>query len=1157
MPSTVDLAIQRVGSALSDIGDTLTRPDGPAEVLALLGWALPPVVADIGLAALDFTGLVTAVESLDVAISDGTTGLALDASYAQVGVELIAFIQGVDATVTGFSATGDYLTQTGIVDQFVPRLLDYVVIKALQTTASLPLGLLMFTGVAEMVPYDADPTIYQVQHIRYVMNWERIPQLFGNIKGLLAEVYQWGVANADPTPVVLGLGAIIAGLTSVAQTRALPRRAEAALVGHDVPEADTDPMPQLLLSISKGLDASGLDVGVSLIGMRPTTAGGTDVGIAFIPYVQGTQDLTIAMSDRITFSIDTTLDAGNGIALILRAGSGATIRNGLLAGGLADVASGQILATFTVGNADKTPMQLLSVADGLGIVVGSVGASAGVDVSAGQLGALLSVALTNAVLSVSTASLDSFLAAIIPIDVALDFNLTLGWSSAHGLFIEGNASPQFDINLSADIGPFHLDTLHLALTLGQPDLPVEISVDGSAALGPLQIAVQRLGITADLQFQSGNLGPVDLSLGAKPPTGLGIAIDAGLATGGGFISYDPVQGRYAGVLSVGLADIVTVNVIAVIDTKLPNGDQGFSFLMIITFDFPPVNIGFGFTINGVGGLGGVNRTMVIDALQAGLRAHDLNNILFPADPIDNAPQIISEIEAFFPPAQGRYLFGPMFSIGWGTPTLLDFQVGVILEVPDPVRLAILGEITATIPDPDFALISLHVQVLGTIDFGLDQLAIDGTIYDSYLLAYQLSGDMAMRLTWGSNPDFLFSLGGFNPQFQPPPGVPALKRMSVSLGSGSNPRLSANSYFAVTSNTLQFGANVDAYASAGGFAVHGYIGYDVLFVFSPFSFSADFSAAFDISYDGDSFAGIQLTATFSGPNPWHLHGTASLHILFFHVGVSIDLTWGGSTQVTLPSVAVLPLLSAALADPANWSVQPPATGSPGVSLRSLPAGSTQLVVQPGGTLTVREIVVPLDIPITKFDNAPPADGTEFSISAVTLSGEPVAFAARQEDFAIAQFTTMSDADKLSAQSYQPFDAGVSMGAVPIQNGRTSPRVVSYQERYIDDYTLVSRSNGIYDMPATVHDALTGSGAASAAPARTTGLAAYAASEASLLAVGGLRYLVASTADLTQRSDILTSATTQYQARAAMLSYLAANPDQQQDQVQVIPAYQVAA
>ncbi len=33
--------------------------------------------------------------------------------------------------------------------------------------------------------------------------------------------------------------------------------------------------------------------------------------------------------------------------------------------------------------------------------------------------------------------------------------------------------------------------------------------------------------------------------------------------------------------------------------------------------------------------------------------------------------------------------------------------------------------------------------------------------------------MALRLSWGGNPDFLFSLGGFNPHFTPPPDVPAV------------------------------------------------------------------------------------------------------------------------------------------------------------------------------------------------------------------------------------------------------------------------------------------------------------------------------------------------------------------------------------------------
>ena len=331
-----------------------------------------------------------------------------------------------------------------------------------------------------------------------------------------------------------------------------------------------------------------------------------------------------------------------------------------------------------------------------------------------------------------------------------------------------------------------------------------------------------------------------------------------------------------------------------LDTKLPDGSDGFSFLLIITFEFPPIQLGFGFTLNGVGGLGGINRTMVIDALQAGLRAHTLDDILFPPDPVANAPQIISEIETFFPPQQGRYLFGPMLSIGWGTPTLLDLEVGVILEVPDPVRIAILGEIKAAIPDPDFALISLQIEVLGTIDFGLEKLSIDGTMYDSYLLAFQLGRRHgAAASSWGDNPNFLFSLGGFNPHFTPPPDVPAAAAAEREPRRRRQPAAAApTSYLAVTSNSLQFGANVDAYAAAGGFAVHGYIGFDALFIFSPFSFEIDFSAGFDITYDGDDARRHpRSTRRCPGRRPWHLHGDATLTFLFFSVSASIDLTWG--------------------------------------------------------------------------------------------------------------------------------------------------------------------------------------------------------------------------------------------------------------------------
>ncbi len=1150
MPSSVDLAIQQIGNVLTGVADTLSRPEGPGDLLALLGWTLPPGVDDVGLAALDLGDLVSAIESLDVAITAGTTGLELDADYAQVALEVAHFIEGIDAVVSGFSALGDYLTKTDIVNQFAIRLLDFVVIEALKVTSSLPITVTTFVGITETVPFPADPTVYQAQHTRRIVRWDRIPRVFSDIRGLLSEIYQWGTANADPDALVIALGTMVSSLTAAVRVRALPRRAEAALVGHDVPDADTTPMTQVLLSIAKALDWSGTDVGVSFIGLRPTTPGGDDAGVALAPFVFGSTDPSFPITDKLSFGVDATLEVDSGIALTFRPGSGITLVNNLSAGSIASSTSGHVLATLTYANADASAIQLITVVDGLGLEVGSLGISAGADVSSGQLSALASIALKKGIFRVNTASMDSFLASIIPINAAVNFDLTFGWSSAHGLFVEGNASPHFDIGVNADIGPFHLQTLHLALTLGQPDLPLEISLDGSAALGPLQVAVQRLGVTADVKFQRGNLGPVDLQLGFKPPTGLGIQIDAGLAAGGGFISFDPVQGRYAGVLDVTIADIVAVKVIAVLDTKLPDGSDGFSFLMIITFEFPPIQLGLGFTLNGVGGLGGVNRTMVIDALQAGLRAHTLDDILFPPDPVANATKIISEIETFFPPQEGRYLFGPMLSIGWGTPTLLDLEVGVILEVPDPIRLAILGEIKASIPSPDFPLISLKIQVLGTIDFGLQKLAIDGTMYDSYLLAFQLGGDMALRLNWGASPDFLFSLGGFNPHFTPPPDVPALKRLSISLGAGDNPRLAANSYLAVTSNSLQFGANVDAYAAAGGFAVHGYIGFDALFIFSPFSFEFDFSAGFDISYDGATLAGITLNASLAGPTPWHLHGDASLTFLFFSVSASIDLTWGDSNQATLPPATVLPALTGALGDPRNWSVGLPA-GAPAISLRAIAADPTVIVVQPTGVLEVREIVVPLDLPITKFVNATPTDGTEFGITDVRLNSQPTNATPKQEDFARAQFTDMSDADKVSAPSYELFDAGVRIGDAPLRNGKDAPRTIQYVTKIIDDYQQTSRLAGLYTMPAGVHNALINT--RKSAATATTGLRGFATHEPDPIAVQRPSYVIASTFDLSQRADVLAAPTTYYQAQQAVSSFLDAHPDER-DNIQVLAVHE---
>ena len=261
----------------------------------------------------------------------------------------------------------------------------------------------------------------------------------------------------------------------------------------------------------------------------------------------------------------------------------------------------------------------------------------------------------------------------------------------------------------------------------------------------------------------------------------------------------------------------------------------------------------------------------------------------------------------------------------------------------------------------------------------------------------------------------------------------MQRCSVSIGVGDNPRISANNYFAVTSNSLQFGANVQAYASAAGFSIQGYLGFDVLIIFSPFSFEFDFTVSFSVSFEGVNLLGLSVSGAFSGPRPWNFNGSASISILFWTVSASVNLTWGDSTPVTIPQKPVLPDLANALQTPGNWSAALPAGMTPAVTLTTPKGGSAQILVYPMGTLSVRENVTPLDVPITRYGNATPSDGTEFAISDVTINNQETQRQTLQEYFAPGQFNALSDADKLGAPSFELYDAGVTIGSSEIDAG----------------------------------------------------------------------------------------------------------------------------
>ena len=93
--------------------------------------------------------------------------------------------------------------------------------------------------------------------------------------------------------------------------------------------------------------------------------------------------------------------------------------------------------------------------------------------------------------------------------------------------------------------------------------------------------------------------------------------------------------------------------------------------------------------------------------------------------------------------EGRFLIGPMAKLGWGTPTLVSLELGLLLELPRPA-FAILGVLRVALPAEEFAIVYLQVNFAGSVDFEKGQLQFDASLYNSRVLTFPLTGDMAVR-----------------------------------------------------------------------------------------------------------------------------------------------------------------------------------------------------------------------------------------------------------------------------------------------------------------------------------------------------------------------------------------------------------------------------
>ncbi len=968
-------------------------------------FAADPAVTAAGKALGDAGGVLTkAADALEAAVASADTG-QLVAAVAGVVEGLVAlfdttrrFIEAIGARTATITDAGALAAVEELITVLARRIADYLIISTAEIYRPRLTFLLKVLGLIDWTVVEEDPANPSSRrYVRKVIRLDRLRGLISDPVGHFTTVLGWGSPTFDPMELF---------------------RIAASFYGREV--AIDGGMTGGDAYIRKGPFTWSRDSSTSPPGLR------LDVDAELKQGIEGRVGINASWGSTL---------AG---VIIARGGLTATLtppfrievepKTGEMTGKV---------SLFVNRNEQARPFTIVGGNELVQLTAEDISLGGELEVGA-STAALVEVEpwifsdIKGLTLTLGQEGADGFLASLLAnLHITGRFDLGLEWRGGEGLVVKAAGGLETAIPMHQSLGPVEFDSLYLILRIGDDGtLALELSTALTAALGPFTAAIDRMGAQLTLSFArddgdaSSRFGMLDARLGFKPPNGVGLSLDLEVLRGGGYLFIDVDRGEYTGAVELVFAEFLALGAIGLISTRMPDGSKGFSLLVIVTAEFgTPLQLGFGFTLNGVGGLVGINRTARLQELAAGVRDGSIASVMFPTDVVANAPRIISDLRRFFPAEEGTFLIGLMAKLGWGSPTLVTASLGVIIEIP-PGNVAILGVLTVVLPDEDAALLVLRVNFIGAYEADRQRLWFFAGLYESRILFITLSGEMGLLIGWGTGADFVVSVGGFHPSFTPPPlPFPSPRRLSVSILDEPLARIRVEGYFAVTSNTVQFGANAEVFFGLDDFKLEGHIGFDALFRFSPFYFDIMFSASLSVTVFGVGLFSVRVRGELEGTSPWYIEGEGSISLLFWDIDVPFSHRWGQDADTLVPAVAALGILHAEILKRDNWTALAP-TGTPiPVSLREIDA-ATEIVLHPAGSLRVAQRAVPLDLHLDTLGSQPVADVERLTVTVSDPALRRLGDA--DEPFATAQFQAMTDTQKLASPAFEDQHAGVLLG-----------------------------------------------------------------------------------------------------------------------------------
>ncbi len=1045
--STVERFLKFFPTIIDNVAEKFSPPEELVELLNDLGWDFPIDEAP------DFEALVDTVNNLIDAVfnlEDANGTVEYLRAISDLANELNNTISTISDIQAFFESIGNaWQALPAYIEEFPQQLIDYLIIDYLENYYPGVFTFLRIAHIIEIDKYytpkldngDNDPN--RIPYDRKTLHLNELGNLIANPSNFLTRIYQWGTDQFDSQRFLNKLEEICIDLNLPAgQYNANPTIATNLLGIENPTFAQIGKELHIPIYEVPDEDIGYVDAGVNIYPIP-----GNDSllpGFCLIPYFNGGTELKLDFGTGLQMELEG--DITSGIGIVVRPGNIQT-KNNLLTAQPVNYAA-KLKAKFSqkpphelkliFGTPDETRLGFKNISQSIFIEVNSNN----------QNNLSFELNLEGGEFVFDPSQGDSFISEIFSdLKVETFFDIILGWSNSDGIYFKGSGDLSIYLPTHFTIGPLELIGTNIKILSDNGKLPVTLGTNVKGNLGPLFFSLEDFGLSFNFKFpdnSNGNLGPVDLNMRFKPPYGVLLSLNIEKTVkGGGFIRYWPDRFEYNGIFELTIFELVSVKAIGIINTRLPDGSEGYSVLIMLTAEFGSgVQLGLGFTLLAVGGLVGIHRTMLLEKIGRGVRDNSINSVMFPQNVFDNAPRIINDLNTFFPAQKDEHLIGPMAKIGWGTPQKIEISLGVIVQFSGDI--GILGIIKIALPDKNKPAILLQVNFLGALEVSKKRIWFFASLFDSNVLGVTLAGEFGLLIAWGNNSNFLTSAGGFHPAFDVPAlPFPVPKRISVTFINEPGLKLRAMGYFAVTSNTAQFGARAEFFAGVDEFKAEGHIAFDALFQFSPFYFIISISSSLGVKVFGIGLFTVRVSLSLEGPTPWRARGTGYISVLLFEFDVDFDVTFGSNRKVTLEPIAIKQKLIDELSKDENWQTESPKGNKNLVTLRKLGPEESERFLHPVGDIRISQQLLPLGKTLDFIGYQPLADYKKFTIG---INNATIAY----EKFAMGQFLKKRDSENLSQDAYEDQQGGViyTPAAGSYKTGKATKRTVRYEKEIID-------------------------------------------------------------------------------------------------------------